>query len=142
MSRLFGVTDPIDQDDLIQDTLEAAVRRIDGYNPDVNFKSWLIMIMKNVAWKRKCSRKARMRNIGFEELTDGIAADNAILPTQYDAVAARQHLEMIPAGRDGEVLTMKGCGYNFTEIGERLGVTKQRAHQIYNRARDEMMEAA
>lgn len=49
-----------------------------------------------------------------------------------------------PARRDesqqrrAEVMRLKRQGHSFEAIGERLGITKQRAHQIYKAALDEI----
>ncbi|WP_431298847.1 sigma-70 family RNA polymerase sigma factor [Tabrizicola sp. BL-A-41-H6] len=60
---------PVDADDLVQETLTKALASIDGFQPGTKLRAWLFTIMRNTFYNN--SVKRRRENTGAEDCVSG-----------------------------------------------------------------------
>lgn len=60
---------PVDADDLVQETLTKALASIDGFRPGTKLRAWLFTIMRNTFYNT--SVKRRRENTGAEDCVSG-----------------------------------------------------------------------
>lgn len=143
--RVRGDTDAAQ--DLCQQTLERAMRRLDSYRGEAALFTWLCQIARNEMadyWERHTRDHRREpsydQDEGLRRVLDSLAADPASAPESQreDAelrLMVQTVLDHLPTGY-GEVLEWKYVeGLAAGEIGHKLGLTATAAHSLLARAR-------
>lgn len=116
-------------DDLVQDTLEEALRRWHGYDKARNFYGWLCMMMRNVT-------HAARRKGGLAMVDNELAIEHqSTPPAQEWSTDLRAAVATISGLPDGAELLEHAAGATMAEIGERTGISRQRVEQKIKRAR-------
>ncbi|MGK2966494.1 MAG: sigma-70 family RNA polymerase sigma factor [Tepidiformaceae bacterium] len=114
----------VEADDLAQDALERAIRRVDTFDPGRGtIESWLWRIVVSVAADH--GRLARRRHLLREKLTrlrdipDGpLELPGAVDPAELLAAIRRLR------PRDRELVALRyGAGLDYAEVGAALGMT-------------------
>lgn len=118
--RLCG--NPFDADDLVQDTIERALRAGHRYAEQGNRRGWLTTILRN-RFRDHC-RLARARALPVGELDDLAAPDAAAAaPWEHLTVAhVEAALEQLPA-RFRRVYELHASGLSYAEIARELGIS-------------------
>jgi RNA polymerase sigma-70 factor, ECF subfamily len=113
---------PFDADDLVQDTLERALRAGAGYMEQGKRRSWLAMILRNRFYDR--CRAARARAIASAEV-DEIATPDPTEPPPWEHITAAQIREALaqldPPFR--RVYELHASGRAYAEIASELGIS-------------------
>ena len=125
-----------DAEDLTHNTLEAALKNLDHYEPEKSTVSaWLFGILQKL-WICQARNNRRRENLfiaftiesynGVEEIIYNTALDN--LEKEEVKVSMLKLLKPIAQ----EIIEMRVEGYTFKEIGAYLDMTPQEAHRSYN----------
>ena len=122
-------------EDLVQDTLERAIRKFHLYRPGTHLRFWLYTIMRNIFFDQK-RREKKIQNAFSARESDEIAA-----PRQFHAVAQqdlqRQLESLKPTYK--ELILMIGLeGASYDEASARTGVPVGTIRSRLFRARDEL----
>jgi len=112
---------PSERDDLVQATVETALKCWKSYNPAKNLGGWLVFQMRNINFKWLSSKRPRGTDAALEFL--------AVEPTQQDYMDADDILRTVEASPHAAVLNRLAMGDTMEEVAARFGVSKQRVHQ-------------
>lgn len=116
-----------DREDLIQDTLENAIRNWPSYNANKKLSGWLSWRMRNVL-------SSRRKRAGID--TTEMTGRESCPAGQDSATDARIALAQLQDNRDDIILVRAATGENEKEIGAAFGISHQRVSQLMHRARD------
>ncbi|TGQ19280.1 RNA polymerase sigma factor [Mesorhizobium sp. M00.F.Ca.ET.217.01.1.1] len=116
-SRL--VSNPHDQEDLVQDTLAAALQRWRSYQPENNFAGWLTYQMRE-------RRTAMLRAKGGEAASDAI--EDYAAPATQDASVRLVDVVRAMRPQHRPIMAMLASGYEPIEIAAIEGVSRQAIH--------------
>ncbi len=111
---------PADADDLVQDTVERALRNLHKWKPDTKLESWMFRIAQNLWIDRTRARKVRAAEPleGHDVALDGARAAEARLTFADTARALRQ----LPEEQRVVVALILIDGIAYREAAEILGV--------------------
>jgi RNA polymerase sigma factor (sigma-70 family) len=119
-------------EDLVQDTLVAALARWRSYRPGKSVLPWLKFMMSHVRYKQDCARRVQVVH------TD---ADAPVAASQEHAASINMALSRTPP-RVRSMLLMEAAGHTLAEVGEAHGVTRQRVLQVIKEERAALRQAA
>jgi RNA polymerase sigma-70 factor, ECF subfamily len=126
-------------DDLVQDTVERALKRIDSFEEGSNLKAWMFTIMRN-HFISECRRPRPIA--GSEELDSG-KYEQAVPGAQQDTVELKEFMAAFSSldKADQELLILAGLeNVPYPDIAEMLGVAvgtvKSRVARARMRLRD------
>lgn len=123
-------------DDLIQDTLERALAKLDLWQPGSDLRAWLFTLMHNLFVNQ--IRARRMQETAIED-----ALDEPVSGGQLEAMAARDihaALLRLPA-EQREVLLLVGLEqFGYAEAAQVLGVPVGTVMSRLARARERMRQ--
>ncbi|WP_158285734.1 sigma-70 family RNA polymerase sigma factor [Pseudohoeflea suaedae] len=120
---------PHEADDIVNDTVEHALKHWHSYTPGRNFYGWCCLVMRAAVYKAR-----RKKRISTEDTEAEISID-ANQDAATDLGVVREALADIP---DGGMLIEHAAGFDYSEIGERFGVSRQRIEQRVKRARNRL----
>lgn len=149
---LARVYDPASAEDLVQDTLLAALRAQDAFRAEASERSWLIGILKHkcVDEIRRRARSARTQEPYADDIEDqlfradgrwreppGAWADEPLQKIQRDAfiTALERCLEGVPDAQRVSFVMRELHGLDAAATSERLGVTSNNLYVLLHRAR-------
>lgn len=123
------------QDDLVQDTLERAIRKVDTWRRDGSIKSWLYRIQYTVFVNKYCKSSVR-------EVTTQTAEHVVAVPPRQEKAAELGRvlaaLERIP-DRNREVLVLIGVeGFSYDEAAVILDIPIGTVRSRLSRGREEL----
>lgn len=128
-------------EELAQETICRALKSIDSYRGEANFRVWLCSIAKNLYYSH-CRRK---RHESDAQYIDNLAADDGDFTRMIvdRETALRLHKILHGLGEPyKEIFSLRIFGeLSFREIGELFGKTEHWACVTYHRAK-RMMQAA
>ena len=139
--RAFARTfyrDPVDADDLVQETLLKALKGFDGYQPDTRLKSWMFTIMRNAFYTRI---KVQAREA--PGAADCVAGRPAVEASQEWSVRGREVRDAINRlpRQHREVLVLVGVlGVSYEETARICGCAMGTVKSRLNRARLRILE--
>ena len=126
----------VEADDLAQDALERAIRRLDSYEPSRGtVDAWLWRIVLSAA--ADAGRLARRRYLLVERLRSLADRDHATESPPAIPADDRQLLRAIRqlGARDRSIIALRfGAGLGYAEIGDALGMTPASAGVAGRRA--------
>lgn len=134
MRRLTKKLDPKNGEDLLQETLVAAVANWDNFRDPVTwygFKAWL-------GWKLRAvirNRKAKVRTLKRQTPS---YFETSTPASQEEAVNARRIIEQLATSRDGQILIGLAVGESREALGEKFGISSTRLYQLSYRARNRL----
>ena len=136
-------------EDIAQEVFMSALRRMRETDRPIAFKPWIYEIAKN-ACIDEFRRSRRSREVSFEEGDgSGIVARNVYVhaPAPQAAVESKQRLDDLCGAFGGlseshhRVLVLRELeGLSYSEIGERLGMTRAMVESTLFRARRRLGE--
>lgn len=122
------IGDKQDVDDLVNETVAAALWRWKNYQPRLKISTWL-------AWQMRSSAQGMRRQRSVATIADSDAYERSPeLPRQDDIVEITQSLRIVPE-RNRSVMMRHIMGASTAEIARQDGVTKQRIHQRITESR-------
>jgi RNA polymerase sigma-70 factor (ECF subfamily) len=143
--RAFARTfyrNPVNADDLVQETLTRALAGIHGFQPGTSMKSWLFTIMRNTFYTQ-----VKIANREQPGAADCISARPASDATQEWSARGREIARAIDRLPDDQrrVLVLIGVlGISYEEAAEicdcAVGTVKSRLHRARNRLLAELGE--
>jgi len=111
-------------DDLVQETLERALRSAGQFKPGSNLRAWLIRILRNL-FTDNCRRNALARSVTFKEMAK---LDATVEPTEigcHDLISLEDVTDAL-AEMEPEQSVMFELAYiqqlSYSQIGERLAI--------------------
>lgn len=123
-------------DDLVQDTLERALAKLDLWQPGSDLRAWLFTLMHNLF-----VNQTRARRLNEAELED--ALDEAVSGGQLETLAAHdihEALARLPH-EQREVLLLVGLEqFGYAEAAKVLGVPTGTVMSRLSRARERMRQ--
>ncbi|HQT00946.1 MAG: RNA polymerase subunit sigma-24 [Hydrogenophilales bacterium 16-64-46] len=123
-------------DDLVQDTLERALAKLDLWQPDSDLRAWLFTLMHNLFVNQ--IRVRRPQETAMDE-----AVDEAVSGGQMEALAARDihaALARLPE-QQREVLLLVGLEqFGYAEAALVLGIPTGTVMSRLSRARERMRQ--
>lgn len=131
---LYGLgADREDIEDLVQETLFRAFRRVDSWRGAASFRSWLLTIGSNLLRDQVRKRKGRLVPIDDRDIADDSDphADLAALEAE-DRV--REGLALLPRLQREVFLLRAQEGSDYEEIAAALGTTPGAARVHYHHA--------
>ncbi len=121
-------------DDLVQEALFRAFRRLDGWRGEASFRSWLFVIGSNVLRDEYRRRKGRqIVSLEDRDLPDR-ADPHADLAANETAERLRQGVATLPRLQREVFLLRTQQGAGYTEIASALGTTPGAARVHYHHA--------
>ena len=119
----------MDAEDLAGETILKVLLNADKYNPDMKFRTWVQVIMRN-------TYRIRIRHVGVvdsqENLPDGSSASDPFTCTVTNECMATVS-ECVKSSMGAKSAFLYAQGYSYNEIAEMQGVTvsivKSRVHQ-------------
>jgi RNA polymerase sigma-70 factor (ECF subfamily) len=143
--RLLG--SPSEAEDAAQETFIRAYTRLDTYDPERKFSSWLLAIASHYCVDQL--RRRRMLYLSMEDLPPMIelAMPMATQPEQVvirdqDSSAVQQLLNTLPPPYRTPVILRYWYDMSYQEIAESMGVTESTVKTRLHRARARLAEAA
>lgn len=130
-----------DREDLINETVEVALRRWAGYRPDGGFYGWLVGQMRSVV--ADVRRRARRHVAEPLDAARQQGDDNEpTLPAEQDNIIELDQVRAaMRPGRAGEMLMRVAAGEEYAAIAADYGISRQRAHQIVTAERTRLRKA-
>lgn len=135
-------SNPQKHEDMVQDTIAVALHRWRAYKPEGKMSGWLTFIMRERLQGRRRREKRERRTISLDAFAFGPGRSNedafaditiagviALDSEQDAAVELHQVLDNM-SDRGRSVLVKRAFGYEQGEIGEEIGVSRQRIEQI------------
>jgi RNA polymerase sigma-70 factor (ECF subfamily) len=122
-----------DLEDLTQETLFRAFRRIDSWRGGASFRSWLLTIGTNLLRDQVRKRKGRLVSIDDREIPDH-ADPHADLAAREAEDRVREGLAQLPRLQREVFLLRAQQGSDYAEIAAVLGTTPGAARVHYHHA--------
>ena len=130
--------DPDAADDLVQDCLERALRRLDNWQTDENPRRWLFTIMHNlfIDQTRRTRRRAEVVTLTLDN-SEAVSAP----AEQHESIATREimdALQEIRPDRRAAILLVGLEGFSYAEAATLLGVPAGTLMSRVSRGREEL----
>lgn len=129
-----NLTFPSEREDLVQSTVETALRLWRSYDPSKNLGGWLVFQMRNIAFKARATN----RPTGTDDALDFIP----VAPRQDDFIMAAELLRSVDESPYADTMRLVATGHTSEEIAERHGISRQRVHQKITAFRRSFKRAA
>ncbi len=138
----FALTRNMDAaDDLVQDTCERALTRLDQWEPGTKLESWMYRIAQNLWLDRKRSEKVRGPLLDLDEAS-GLSGEDGRVVTEgrLTLAAVGEGIEALPP--DQQVLVAMVCveGLSYKEAAGILGVPIGTVMSRLSRARQSLYQ--
>lgn len=137
---LTGVQDQAD--DLVQQTVEKALRNIDSYQPGTRLDSWLFRIMRNT-WID--SHRARRNTVALDEIesTAPLMGEDGREVTENRLYLAQVRNAMDTLPEEQRAVLMLVCveGLRYREVAEALGIPEGTVMSRLSRGRLALAQA-
>jgi RNA polymerase sigma factor (sigma-70 family) len=132
------LSDPADAADAVQDTFVIAASRLDGLREPARFRAWLYAVARNECLRILRAKKGTSALDEAPDVTDDSAdvserAHQAELRALFEAAAAGLN----PGEREVVELQLRQ-GLAAGEVASVLGVSRNHAHALLSRARDQL----
>jgi RNA polymerase sigma-70 factor (ECF subfamily) len=125
-----------DADDLVQDTVERALRNLDRWTPGTRMDSWMFRIAQNLWIDTLRSRRVRGQAVSVDEV-DIVGADGARdAEARLTLSQTRQALAKLPEEQRVVVALVLIDGMSYREAASVLGVPMGTVTSRLSRARD------
>src|SRR5687768_16058266 len=125
---------PDEIDDLVQEALYRAFRRLEGWRGEASFRSWLFAIASNVLRDEYRRRKGRqVLSLEDRDLPDHADPHADLAATEVEE-ALRQGIAALPRLQRGVFLLRIQQGSGYAEIAAALGTTAGAARVHYHHA--------
>jgi len=131
------LSDPADAADAVQDTFVIAASRLDGLRDPERLRAWLYSVARNESLRILRSKKRTSPFHEASDVTDDSGdvseyAERAQLKTLFEEAAAGLN----PSEREVIELQLRQ-GLEAAEVADVLGVSRNHAHSLLSRARDQ-----
>lgn len=140
--------DPVEAEDLVQDTYQRALRYQHSYQPGTNMKAWLFAIMRNLFWDRfKGGRPEDVSLDGdgevslYDTLSDPTALPEAEVLDRIAAEEVVRAVESLPELHREVVLLVDVEGFSYREAAEVMGVPIGTVMSRLHRARRQLQRS-
>lgn len=129
-----------EQEELLQETVAYILSHWTSFRPDGGFYNWIILCMRHVAQNKRRRDEVRSR---YAPTTNDERAmlSHPVEPSQLACVELSSTLADMDS-RHGGALLRRAMGYTLDEIGDSLGVGRERARQITEKERSRLVRAA
>jgi RNA polymerase sigma-70 factor (ECF subfamily) len=125
-----------DGDDLAQETLERALRRLHQFQRDTRLDSWLFKIAQNAWIDQTRSRRSRSRVVEADPEADAPGVDGRTAVNAAITLSkALNALNDLPEEQRAVIVLVMVEGYSYREAGEILGVPEGTVTSRLSRAR-------
>jgi RNA polymerase sigma factor (sigma-70 family) len=132
------LSDPADAADAVQDTFVIAVSRLDGLRDPSQLRPWLYVVARNEALRILRSKKG---TAALDEASD-VTDDSGDVSADAERADLRALLEDATAGLnpgEREVIELQlRQGLETAEVATVLGVSRNNAHALLSRAREQL----
>lgn len=149
-------TDPVDAEDLVQDTMVKAFRFFSSYEKGTNAKAWLFRILKNSYINQYRRKSKRPSEVDYDEVStyyETVRADQTDTSDLQDRLyremlddTVTRALESLPEDFRSVVMLCDVDGYTYEEIANMLdvpiGTIRSRLHRGRNLLRAALSEYA
>ncbi|MCO5159780.1 MAG: RNA polymerase sigma factor [Mesorhizobium sp.] len=125
-------------DDLVQDCIEKALTRMEGWQNGDNPRRWLFTIMHHLFVDQLRRTKRRGASVSYEDATGAALATE---PSQFDSIAARevlQALQAIAPDRRSALVLVAVEGLTYAEAATVLGIPAGTVMSRIARGREEL----
>jgi RNA polymerase sigma-70 factor (ECF subfamily) len=134
--RAFARTfyrDPVDADDLVQETLTKGVANIDKFKPGTRMKSWLFTIMRNTFCTRFATYKKEQP--GLAECVSTHPSVEASQDWSVRSSEVKAAIERLPTPQREVIVLIGMLGVSYEETAEICGCAIGTVKSRLNRAR-------
>ena len=158
------VHDPASAEDLVQESLESALRKASSFAGDSSLKTWVFAILRNriIDQHRRASRTINLSSlapddVGQDECLDALfdahgdwhpAARPSPWPTPDEVLSSRRFraaletsLQDLPEQARRVFMMREVLGLEVREIAEQLGISTNNCHVVLHRARAKLRAA-
>lgn len=133
------VRDPVEAEDIMQESFLSAFEKIGTYSGNVSFGAWLKRIVVNRSLDS--IRKQRMYFETLDERVSGELSDEGTEePISLDVDEIRKAILDLPDGFRIVLSLYLLEGYDHEEIGQILGISASTSRSQYTRARQKLTE--
>ncbi len=135
------VNDPLEAEDLMQESFLSAFRKIDTYKGNVSFGAWLKRIVIN-----KSIDSLRRKKIKFRELNENhleIKEEDPLNDFKYNEdliKKIKEAMKMLPDGYRIVLSLYMIEGYDHREVGEILNINESTSRSQLARARRRLLD--
>jgi RNA polymerase sigma-70 factor (ECF subfamily) len=128
---------PIDADDLVQETLTKAIANIHQFQPGTRLKSWLFTIMRNTY----CTRfaLAKREAPGADDCVSLVPAVGATQEWSLRGLEISQAISRLSGGQQEVILMIAILGNSYEETARRCGCAVGTIKSRLNRARSTLL---
>ncbi len=138
----FALTRNMDQaDDLVQDTCERALSRLDQWEPGTKLESWMYRIAQNIWLDRKRSEKVRGSSFDIDEAVGLMGEDGrTVTENRLTLAAVSKGMDQLPP--DQQVLVAMVCvdGLSYKDAASILNVPIGTVMSRLSRARQALYQ--
>jgi RNA polymerase sigma factor (sigma-70 family) len=137
------------REDVVQDVATYALEhwenfrvketRDDPYGEGSGFYNWLYWQFRSLCGNH--GRKKRPVEILTDTMNYKFINRHSCKATQEDEVVARDILDRVDTGREGAILLRRAMGCELHEIGEEIGLSRERVRQLEVRGRANLVKA-
>ena len=129
-----------DGDDLVQDALERALKRLEQWQVGTRLDSWLFRIAQNAWIDQVRTRRSRSRVVSEDPDADAPGIDGAAAMSASLTLSKALHvLASLPKEQRVVVVLVQIDGYSYREASEILGVPEGTITSRLSRARATLM---
>ena len=125
--------DQDDLEDLVQETLFRAFRRVDSWRGGASFRSWLLTIGSNLLRDQARKRKGRLVSIDDREIPNNSDPHSDLAAGEVEE-RVREGLARLPRLQREVFLLRAQEGSDYAEIAAALGTTPGAARVHYHHA--------
>lgn len=128
-----------DPNDFIQDVFLLGLQREQVYNARYTFGTWVRYLCRMVADRNKQKRQTAAGSARHVEIDAAFSL--SVPPAQQTYAELSETLRRLSGTRDSHVLMRIAMGDELHEIGEDMGISKERVRQLCVRERGRLLAA-
>ena len=110
-------------DDLLQQTVERALSRIEQWQPGTSLESWMFRIARNIQIDAVRARQVRGIVVDLDDVADGLSEDGVrLVETRSELAAVRRAMAALPLDQQELIAVVIIDGQSYKDAAEILGI--------------------
>lgn len=130
--RMVNRANPKSTEDMVQDVVVEAMATWHLYNSNYKFGTWMRLVVRNVTGAQRLAASRKKRTAAFVPI-DKVSL--SVAPSQHDYAELSEALRNLSGTRDSDVLMRLAMGEGLAEVGEDMGLSRERVRQLAERER-------
>ncbi|WP_425408781.1 RNA polymerase sigma factor [Hyphococcus sp.] len=127
-------------EDLVQDSIERALRKAHYYEPGTNFRSWMFTLCRRLFLNQIRKQKSQGVSVELDDSPQAKIAEPASQESSYEFHEVMEHFDKLPE-RDRDVISLIAIeGMKYTEAAKKLKTPVGTIRSRLSRARTRLKE--